>query len=568
FHRQDPSGVNIVSSNAIGRQPSFSSPPPIPTAPKPSSSTLPPLPPKPSNTNVIEGNVSDTDSEESYVNEEEEKEEKEEDEEEEEEEEGEGGEEKEDEGEDEKEDTYINDEPSKKASPYQNAGPSRGVQPSLPPRNTQDKKRISQSPKQTIATPQPATPQPKHKKEGFFKNILGKGDKTKKKYPSEDTRAIPNISETQPPQTNIRPLPVPRNRLPNSNQTSNTPSSDTVNSQSSNPPQTSDSDDDDDIYVNDTFYEKIGLDTKDQERIYMKISPNNEESTAGTRPITNVVDYMLDNEQKYITTVNKLADGKKFFPLVIQPYLGSIEKLPALHKELYEALTASKKSTAKMATAFISRKEKFIVYHNIIVNALVVEKHLKNTSDYEKAKIKDMHEPLRQARKRLHFYFMHLEGMLPSATEQERKKIQEAVDILKDYYKNADTGVLIKSIRKSPLQLTLYKPLHLHSLVYVSGPQMNNKEYRVLLFEEIIIVALPIDDDHEYQLDIRMEVVKLNDNTTNPKTLILHVDYGGVRGMEKYIFRFTDEKVKQGWKNEILSIHRRYMEKIRGSTTS
>ncbi|CAL4063995.1 unnamed protein product [Meganyctiphanes norvegica] len=328
----------------------------------------------------------------------------------------------------------------------------------------------------------------------------------------------------------------------------------------------SDSEDEYSFHNDDHLYGLLGLKREDQERIYFDFSEN--ESIPGDTPEEqncNQINYLLNDEYMYLETTKLLAVGKDSFPEEIQLLLEPLESLPEFHDNLYRSLYDGLNDSSIIAKAFLDRIDSFPLYESILVNSFEVERIINILPESEKTSFVHLLEPLKIARRRLQFYFTILDSML-KLTPSRNNTLQEAADMIRGYCQRADTTILISSIRNSPINLHVFKPLLLHSCFNMTGCKLEEtKMYRVLLFETLMVVTVVNKHYNDYLFDIRIELAHLKSDEGD-NIFSLEIEKSVFKN-EKYVFKTTENCIKKMWCKEIADIQNKYLEKVENTLT-
>ncbi|CAL4144111.1 unnamed protein product, partial [Meganyctiphanes norvegica] len=135
------------------------------------------------------------------------------------------------------------------------------------------------------------------------------------------------------------------------------------------------------------------------------------------------IQFLLENEKEYLGIIAALANGKKQFPRELQPHLGAFDTLTNVHNQLYKDLCNNRDNAVKLSECFLQRKKAFDIYQFMMIKAPVVEQKMKELNEADRKALKNLQEPLRRARTRLHFYFMTLEKLEGASTPEIRPAV-------------------------------------------------------------------------------------------------------------------------------------------------
>lgn len=304
-------------------------------------------------------------------------------------------------------------------------------------------------------------------------------------------------------------------------------------------------------YPEEDLYESLGLSIEDSERIFRYDMARHAENTVKqTSSQEDPVIYFLRNEYNYLNSLRCITAARTLSP-ELHPLLSGVGALEQLHSDLYKELHSSYHSYSSIAQTFLSRRKQLESYKYHLMNGPLIIEALAKVPESDLRDHPDLKEALRTSWKRPHFYFMNLESFLSSVPEDDRGVLQEAVTMLKELNRLGDSGIIIDGVKGSPFDLHIKAPLLLHSSFKIRGPGMQRKDYRVLLFVEMLVITLPEGRSYRYQCNLRMDqLLPIAQKPESAASFAVQVRDGGKK--EKiYVFTAPNENAKRKWDDEI-----------------
>ncbi|XP_047478769.1 uncharacterized protein LOC125031840 [Penaeus chinensis] len=296
------------------------------------------------------------------------------------------------------------------------------------------------------------------------------------------------------------------------------------------------------------FYESLGLSIEDSERIFRCDTTHHAENNTSSQKES--IFHFLKDEYDYQTCLRCITAARTLSP-ELHRLLGRAEALEHLHNDLYRELHSSHDSYSSIAQAFLSRREQLESYKYHLMNGPRIKEELAKVPESDLRDHPDLEETLRTSWKRPHFYFMNLEKFLSSVPIDDRDIMQEAVTMLKELNRLGDSGIIIDGVKGCPFDLHIKAPLLLHSSFKIKGPGMQKKDYRVLLFGEMLVITLPEGWVYRYQCSLRMDqLLPICQKPEQAASFAVVVRDGGKKE-KNYVFTAPNENTKQKWDDEI-----------------
>lgn len=329
--------------------------------------------------------------------------------------------------------------------------------------------------------------------------------------------------------------------------------------------------------VGEQYYESIGIDVKDAEQIYMSTSLIKEEEEEPQQqapyeeshkeeqkqqekkqaeveeeePETTLeedIDSFLRDEYKFKSTFWRIREAIFSLSRELQILLRGTEMLADIQNDMYVELHEGCKSPSRIAQVFISRKAQLERYKYYLLNSPKISRLIEAQPEGVKQMFPRLQEDVRSSWKRLYFYSKSMEKMLATAPLQDAPIIQEALHMLRDLTRQADSGILMDAVKGAPFKLHDLAPLFLHSSFHIKSSSLEKRktDYRVLLFAELLVVTVPRVDNYEYVDFIptrRLRVLPTKDE----RAFVLETMYPGEREPRSYGFRAPSVESKQVW---------------------
>ncbi|XP_027230089.2 uncharacterized protein [Penaeus vannamei] len=320
-------------------------------------------------------------------------------------------------------------------------------------------------------------------------------------------------------------------------------------------------DSDDDSYGN--LYGSFDRSVEDSERIFChETVPHAEEKDKQTSSQADRINYFLTHEYNYLTSLSYITAARTLSP-ELQPLLRGVDTLEELHHDLYRELYSSCQSYSSIAQTLLSRREQLESYKYHIMNGPLIYAALAKVPETKLKDHPNLKDSLRISWKRLHFYFMSLEEFLASAPEGDRGVMQEAVAMLRELHALGDSAILIDGVKGTPFDLHIKGPLLLHGSFKIKGPEMQRKDYRALLFAEMLVITLPEGWTSRYQCSLRIDqLIPISQKSDSVSSFTVQVSDGGGKG-KLYVFTARDEKTKEKWFNEITKLAAKIADEVK-----
>nr|XP_027230089.1 uncharacterized protein LOC113821764 [Penaeus vannamei]XP_027230090.1 uncharacterized protein LOC113821764 [Penaeus vannamei] len=320
-------------------------------------------------------------------------------------------------------------------------------------------------------------------------------------------------------------------------------------------------DSDDDSYGN--FYGSFDRSVEDSERIFChETVPHAEEKDKQTSSQADRINYFLTHEYNYLTSLSYIKAARTLSP-ELQPLLRGVDTLEELHHDLYRELYSSCQSYSSIAQALLSRREQLESYKYHMMNGPLIYAALAKVPETKLKDHPNLKDSLRISWKRLHFYFMSLEEFLASAPEGDKGVMQEAVAMLRELHALGDSAILIDGVKGTPFDLHIKGPLLLHGSFKIKGPEMQKKDYRALLFAEMLVITLPEGWTSRYQCSLRIDqLIPISQKSDSVSSFTVQVSDGGGKG-KLYVFTARDEKTKEKWFNEITKLAAKIADEVK-----
>ncbi|KAK4324141.1 hypothetical protein Pmani_005144 [Petrolisthes manimaculis] len=304
------------------------------------------------------------------------------------------------------------------------------------------------------------------------------------------------------------------------------------------------------------YYLTIGIDAEEIERIYTRSKPVQKQQSIESRE--KVIEELLTNERNYICCLNRLKKTRKSLKPELQNLLRGIEGLYDIHDKMYFDLYSGYDSCFKIAEVFTSYQEQLNLYKYHLMNAPKISEKLKMVPEEVITQHPTLKTDIKTTWMRLHYYFMSLERMSESVTDDEKVVMQEAVEMLRNMNKQADSGCLIDAVKDAPFSLHTLGPLLLHSTFLIKGFSMIRKnwtKHEVLLFSDMIVTLIPQKNIFLYRDHFLTKQLNLmNSDLPNEKHFVLELVAGGQKKNKKFTFRSSTGDTKSAWVKELTRI--------------
>ncbi|KAK3890061.1 hypothetical protein Pcinc_005976 [Petrolisthes cinctipes] len=311
-----------------------------------------------------------------------------------------------------------------------------------------------------------------------------------------------------------------------------------------------------DLSDDEPYYLTIGIDAEEIERIYTRSKPVQNQKSIKSREM--VIEELLKNERNYICCLNRLKKARKSLKPELQNLLRGIEGLFDIHDKMYFNLYSGYDSCSKIAEVFTSFQEQLNSYKYHLMNAPKISEKLKMVPEEVITQHPTLKTDIKNTWTRLHYYFMSLERMSESAMDDEKTVMQEAVEMLRNMNKQADSGCLIDAVKDAPFSLHTLGPLLLHSTFLIKGFSIIRKnwtKHEVLLFSDMIVTLVPQKNIFLYRDHFLTKQLNLmNSDLPDEKHFVLELVAGGQKRNKKFTFRSSTADAKTAWVKELTRI--------------
>lgn len=344
-------------------------------------------------------------------------------------------------------------------------------------------------------------------------------------------------------------------------------SSDTASSGGDTDGDFSSSGEDDYYENNEEYYSILGIDVKESERIYMSSRPTTlQQHQPDTSSLDTDISQFLTNEYKYLITIRHINDARKILNPTLQGLLQGVNNLVEVHNDMYAELYAGYQSCSKIAEVFLSRRDMLTPYVYYLMNAPMIEKHLKELPAGVMAQYPSIQIDIMTSWKRLNFYFLSLENMLKKAPAEDAEALQRAVDMFQEMNRKGDSGIMMDAVKGAPFSIHPLAPLLLHSILKTSSRGVGKVDYRVLLFGEMLILTLPKKDHYEFYDHLPINQLQLESGDSDTQFTLDKVR-GSLKKSKRYTFRAPTAAVKDLWVSRIYDLLKDYADKIKQLTS-
>ena len=328
-----------------------------------------------------------------------------------------------------------------------------------------------------------------------------------------------------------------------------------VHSRSPSPAAPSEEETSDDEYSNSNENEPQQNDISElsSEPIDMKmVIPKSESMT----PLKAELYFLLEMENNYLKTLQSLEESRRVLsetaPYDIQKWLtqlfNKVRELLNLHTQLGELLNDCGDDIHKLCDAFICFDKEYQNYVFFIENIPSVEEILSTFSDYFKTNMPVLIDNLRKPRMRLNHYILTLESLFKKVSESEKEKLNETILIFRKYLKCADRSLLLKSIQKSPFDLTTKGDVVIHSdLRLTKGGDIQKRMYHVIFLKEEFLIVRGERDDYQFVTSFRTNEIQI---TQDIRGLYFTISVRS-RQPPKYTFKAKNIKLQEQWREAL-----------------
>ncbi|XP_045112900.1 mucin-2-like isoform X2 [Portunus trituberculatus] len=275
---------------------------------------------------------------------------------------------------------------------------------------------------------------------------------------------------------------------------------------------------------------------------------------------------LLENERQYLDTLQRVIEARETLTSELQDLLRGYDILFNFHDDMYQNLCQEFPSSSGIAWVFLSHKEELDQYRYCIMNAPKVASQLEQQTEEILKQHPTLELDIKSSWKRIHFYFMTFEKIAKIVPVDEQDLVQKVVDLLREIYRQGDSGILIDAVNGAPFSLHTLGTLVLHNLFTIKDPSgmLGNKtKYNVLLFEEMIVIVLPKKEKYQYKDHFPLRQLNLIAQSDSDKeTFILELVQGGNKKNRKYTFRPRQPEAKAAWVTEISRLHLKYENEV------
>ncbi|XP_069997142.1 uncharacterized protein [Penaeus vannamei] len=317
------------------------------------------------------------------------------------------------------------------------------------------------------------------------------------------------------------------------------------------------------------FYEDHGLDKAVQESLYdddsvdsVSQGSDSSQAEANAAVIEAEIRYFVKTDADFLRALQSLDEDRERLsseetPQFIREKLtllfAQIKALTLLHRELHGEFERSGISPQLLSEAIVGHRDDYEKYVYFMENIPTVDGILSAHSDYFKAKMPELPEKLRKPRMRLHYYVLTLETLLKRvSTREEKRSIQEAIDVLKVPLKKADSKLFLGAVTGSPFDLSNFGNLIRHSDLHLRrGGDLPKRVYHVLMLKTIIIITLSQGRNYKYITSFRMDQVSLGKRQGRGVLFTLEVRNGPRGQAVPHVFKAKNINMQQLWINDI-----------------
>lgn len=317
------------------------------------------------------------------------------------------------------------------------------------------------------------------------------------------------------------------------------------------------------------FYEDHGLDKAVQESLYdddsvdsVSQGSDSSQAEANAAVIEAEIRFFVETDADFLRALQSLDEDRERLtseetPQFIREKLtllfAQIKALILLHQELHGEFERSGISPQLLSEAIVGHRGDYEKYVYFMENIPTVDGILSAHTDYFKANMPELPEKLRKPRMRLHYYVLTLETLLKKvSTREEKRIIQEAIDVLKVPLKKADSKLFLGAVTGSPFDLSNFGNLIRHSDLHLRrGGDLPKRVYHVLMLKTIIIITLSQGRNYKYITSFRMDQVSLGKRQGRGVLFTLEVRNGPRGQAMPYVFKAKNINMQQLWINDI-----------------
>ena len=286
--------------------------------------------------------------------------------------------------------------------------------------------------------------------------------------------------------------------------------------------------------------------------------------------------HFLEDEERYCESLTALINARdKFDNMSIKRSLGQLNRLYSVHDKLYKSLVSCKMRTEKVAEIFLSLQEDFEVYINFVRESSTIDDSIIGNNEESRRMILSKVQIIRL---RLNTYSLALESWMEFIPKDDigLSKLVEAVDMLRSQCKQANSILVVDSVKKSPYNLYSYLPLIRYGDFRVSGHGFKPKDtYTVLLFESLLLFTKMTSDNTCNCFEaLRLEHIIVRQNLLEKNSLDIEVNYSERRGCESLLLTSDEPGVAAAWEADIRNVllekaqKIKLMKRISGQTTA
>lgn len=317
------------------------------------------------------------------------------------------------------------------------------------------------------------------------------------------------------------------------------------------------------------FYEDHGLDKAVQESLYdddsvdsVSQGSDSSQAEANAAVIEAEIKFFVDTDAEFLKALQSLDEDRESLtseetPQFIREKLtllfAQIKALILLHQELHAEFERSGISPQLLSEAIVGHRDDYEKYVYFMENIPTVDGILSAHADYFRAKMPELPEKLRKPRMRLHYYVLTLETLLKKvSTQEEKRTVQEAIDVLKVPLKKADSKLFLGAVIGSPFDLCNFGNLIRHSDLHLRrGGDLPKRVYHVLMLKTIILITLSQGRNYKYITSFRMDQVSIGKRQGRGVLFTLEVRNGPRGQTVPYVFKAKNINIQQQWINDI-----------------
>lgn len=317
-----------------------------------------------------------------------------------------------------------------------------------------------------------------------------------------------------------------------------------------------------DYVAQETFYTSLGISVEDSERIYMNKSIRQIKKPSKSSTSREEINRFLLEDNNHIEKLSRINMAREDMQYQLQNHLRGTQALCKVHQDIHEELKECGDSYSKISKVLIKYKEQFESHIYYVKKATEINNNLSTLSNDLLKKYPGIKEDIRCSWKILNFYLLNLESFQKKAPEEDKPALTEAIKMLRDLSRQADTEVLLDGVKGAPYPLHSLGSLLLHSSFQVTGPLLKRDlSIRVLLFPKTIVITQHKNNKYEFLLDLPIMQSYFGPlKQEQSKSFSIEVNYGGIQGKKTYTFTATTKDVKEVWVSEIAQLMGQFAE--------